>query len=188
MASVKVLKRRIAFYQDVDAQMAANLQKQLDDLQAKRKARRLARKSPQVAVFPGVFPSQIQLHNDFELEAKLFTQQVMKQQGIPGKLVFCTRQRSFARKKGMEVHLGSQSIQRCATRGFTEYKQLQRMIWPFQVTGISGVRLLVLHELAHLMVFQKYSYRTQPHGSEYQREYAKLLHIYQSALTHRSNN
>lgn len=187
MASVTLLKRSITFYQDFDPQRAANLQRQLEDLQAKRKARRLARKSPPVVAFPGTF-SQIPLHDNFELEAKLFTQQVMKQQDIPGKLVLCTRKTSFAQKRGMEVHLGSQSIRRAAIRGFTEYKQLQRMIWPFQVTGISGVRLLVLHELAHLLVFKNYNHRTQPHGSEYQREYAKLLHIYQSALTRRPNN
>lgn len=123
-------------------------------------------------------------------EVRELAERILQEQNIPGRVIICTRRISFARRQHhkIEVHFGSQSIDRAFSEGFTEYKQLQRMIWPYKVTGISGVRLLVLHEIAHLATFKAYSHRVTPHGSEYQREYSKLLHIYQSELTPRENN
>lgn len=185
--SVTVLKRSIEFYKDVDPAHSAKLQAQLVELQNKRKNRRALRKlkgSSQALALPQVSTTI----ENFQLEVHLFANQVLKQQGILGKIVFCSRQRSFARKnnrEGNSVHFGSQSIQRAASEGFTEYFHIRRMIWPFVTTGITGVRLLVLHELAHLAVFQKYSYRVLPHGPEFQREYSLLLHKYSAALESR---
>lgn len=38
--------------------------------------------------------------------------------------------------------------------------------------------ITLIHELAHLLTFEKYGARVQPHGSEWKQEYSKLLAVY----------
>lgn len=119
---------------------------------------------------------------DFQLEARIFSNQVIKENEIKGKVVFCSRKISFARKSSMEVHLGSQSLTRAYEAGFAEYSHIKKFIQKYNPKGRTGIRLLVLHELAHLLVFQNYKGRMKPHGYEFQVEYKKLLVKYHSAL------
>lgn len=204
---ISTIKSSSIYAQDPES-FSANLSILYRDLEAemeKAKARRIARKSrksTQATPFPA-FPTLNGVPfqpfatgtmgtktsaTRFDLEVKLFAQQVMREQGLKAelKITTCRTSRAQLRIRGgsrsLRVIFGSQSIDRAATRGFSEYQQCKPYIMRYKTTGLSGVRLLVLHELAHIAQYTNNSGRTQSHGREFLTEYNMLLNKYQSAL------
>jgi hypothetical protein len=138
-------------------------------------------------LFNGQFLKPEQVLRIAEQEIKFLASRILSDFGISnyrisfssGKGAKHVGERNFRPGSPHKFIFGSQSTMRYASKEYTEYPSLSYMIRAYKTTGIHGVRLLVIHEVAHALVAEM-GQRTPGdcHGRNFQSIYSQLLAAY----------